>query len=63
MSNKRIRTNNLIQAIICPECGWDIGDAEFSVDSEVSGHKDMGYNCVRCKIDVYVYKVERMPEC
>lgn len=45
--------------VICPECGTDISDEEFSVDSKIGGHKDIGYHCERCNIDVYVWKVER----
>ena len=44
--------------ILCPECYKDISEEEFSVDSLVSGHKDTGYNCPHCEIDVYIYKVE-----
>lgn len=45
--------------VICPNCGLDITETEFSCDSNYPGTIDIGYECDDCGITVYTYKVER----
>lgn len=46
----------------CPNCGIDITDNLFEIDSKVSGHINIGYDCNDCKIEVYTFYVEKLEE-
>jgi hypothetical protein len=53
--------------IICPSCGKDISEFEFSCEKElhtknrVSTFTDIGFECENCGISVYKYYVEETP--
>lgn len=51
-----------MKKISCPKCNQDISANEFSQDSPISGWLDIGYECNHCKIDIYVYKIEKQTE-
>ena len=46
--------------VICPNCGKDITENEFSIDSEVNGVIDTGYDCPDCGIEVMTYSARYM---
>ena len=51
-----------MKKILCPDCLKDISDNQFSIDSEVSGCIDIGYDCDVCKIEVYTLCIKHVHE-
>lgn len=37
----------------CPYCGDDITENEFAIDPGPIGHYNVGFECLKCKIEVY----------
>ena len=48
--------------VTCPNCDEDIREFEFSIDSDVNGIINIGYDCDKCKLEVYLYYVKKQDE-
>ena len=47
-----------LKIVKCPNCGEDITEEMFSIDSDEPGFIDIGYECEKCGIEVYTFLVK-----